>query len=949
MITGKKMKEYTFQELLYFTGEKERKIDLYGKEDTALDAKQTESFLRKNFDVSRKWYRDEFLDQKAVENDIEKRLAEQITPIQTKVRKTCYLENMFAAKKRTINPYQNVFLYAGAEVCNDELIFSHDKRPNAAAKIEFPDGKDQLKISMEIWIPSEYRTVGSPAGDYGEAMGGRIIELRCGTLYVAKIKFFASGAVKVSEFDGNIWQPKFHFFDLLKFDEYNQLTIEYQNGMASFEVNGQKIEKIRGISQGKADNLFFEGSMLAWSYWKVRNLTVDGAPFEFIPDHSVSDIENIGMIRLPYGIGTIDNKDCELHLSGTFEYQESEKVFLTADTLDPSGKVYVNGSEVLNTDSFEENRMDITSYVKEGTNEIQVIVMPRAPEINYYWHRHTDCYNGWWCGEVKVEFVSRVHIQNVTVITNTVSDAVNGVLKAELNESFDGLIEFLLKKIYPNTDDEFSVGTVRINGSKAELPFSEKYDLWDVETPNLYEIRAVLKDINGHVLDDYVDETGFRTISQNDGKIYLNGKRIVMTGALMMQFLEPYEQIPVNHNCPSTEQIAWQALALKKMNGNTIRLHQLGYGSNDKRYARIMDRVGLMTIWTTRYIDTLEVLVYNNAEWYEKKEFIKQAKKVINHPSIVMWEGSNEFHGNLTAVDRMYTEFVDAVRTFDTTRLICPLSHHYSTAYASTNYFDDEGRKDRYSQPVSAGRGWKDPLVVRSSHPYGFFCGYGSSWANMRKHVEDMLEKPHLENAKSKKHAYLATEYAVVSLANMETEEAKKAELPDSYEVRDLQSMFERKLERGEWEISQSMAALCAYNATKLMKLLDFDGMLWCCLSSGANNGAYMKPPIDFYGYKKLSFYALKDLYGKLFAGKEDLKVCYGTDDRLTPVVFNNHYEGCVDLKLEILNEDQEKVFEKDYHEILLNENGVTKLSPLNPQFANKGYYLLRYTIIENE
>ncbi len=957
------MNTHIFHELLYYTGKKERKVDLYGEEDTALDPEKREEFLKKYVEKAAEWYHDKDLAQKAVKQEEIQKLASQITPIQTEVRKTIYLDTMYAQKKRRNNSYKNVFLYGEARIKDREFIFDHDKRPGSAVKIEFPKAMDAISVSMDIYIPSEYRTLGSPAGDYGEAMGGRIVELRSGTLYVAKIKFFASGAVKISEWNGNIWQPKFHFFDLLRFDEYNRLEIVNRDGKATFHLNGQEIANIRGISQGKVDNLFLEGSMLVWSYWKVKNLTVCGKPFLFEKDSDNHPVQNIGKVSLPYAIGTEENKDCELHLSGSFEAVDSEKVYLTTDTLDPCGKVFVNGIPVLDTDSFERNCMDITSCVQKGRNEVKIIVMPRAPEVNYYWHRHTDCYNGWWCGEVKIEFVSNVHIQSVIVETVQVAPCVKAKIKTELNRNVTGSMEFFLKKIHPNCTGEaeknysagredtgrIRLGSVTICGRKAEYEFSGSFGLWEINEPNLYEIRAVLKDKNGKALDDYVEETGFRTISQKDGKLYLNGKRIIMTGALAMQFPGPFSQIPVNHNCPSTEQIAWQALALKAMRGNCLRLHLLGYGTNEKRYARILDRAGVMAIWTTRYIDTIETLAYNKAVWLEKERFSEQAKAVINHPSIVMWEGSNEFHGNLMAIDRMYTEFVDAVKEFDQTRLICPLSHHYSTAYASTDYYDDEGRVDRQGHAVSAGRGWKDPQVVRSSHPYAFFCGYGRSWTAMRTQMQDLTQKPHLENANSKKHAYLATEYAVVALPNAETKEAKEAEYIESYEAGSAYPVFGRIPDREEWRLSQAVAALCAFHATKLMRELDFDGMLWCCLSGGANNGSYMKPPIDFYGYKKLSFYALRDAFSDCFVTKEDLKICYGTEDELAPMLFVNHADRTVKVRIQILDDNDRVIFEKNYESIRITaEDGKRKLSAFKPKFVNAGYYTVRY-VIETE
>ena len=131
-------------------------------------------------------------------------------------------------------------------------------------------------------------------------------------------------------------------------------------------------------------------------------------------------------------------------------------------------------------------------------------------------------------------------------------------------------------------------------------------NVWDTESPALYAVYFKALDDDGNELGEEVLETGFRTIEQKNGAFYLNGERILLNGALQMQFLPPYEETPVTHICPRSEQIVWQDMMLKALNGNTMRLHILGYGSNDERYAKYADRLGVLLIWITRYIDSVQ-------------------------------------------------------------------------------------------------------------------------------------------------------------------------------------------------------------------------------------------------------------------------------------------------------------------------------------------------------
>lgn len=54
----------------------------------------------------------------------------------------------------------------------------------------------------------------------------------------------------------------------------------------------------------------------------------------------------------------------------------------------------------------------------------------------------------------------------------------------------------------------------------------------------------------------------------------------------------------------------------------------------------------------------------------------------------------------------------------------------------------------------------------------------------------------------------------------------------------------------------------------------------------GANDGGYLKPPIDFYGYPKLAFYTLRDGYAPLTAASDDVNVVKGGGFSFTPVLY---------------------------------------------------------------
>ncbi len=933
------MKKTVTNDVIFYTDDNDAKINFSGGDSISIPERW--DYLKRYSALLGKWNSDPDFNQKAATDEEASTLAATLKDTDTAVRKTVRIEKMKAHLEREAGEYENLRLYAGAYVSGNEIILPREKRPGSAARIDISPS-DRLSLSFEIFIPENFRGISEK--DIFPGSCGKVISLRDKTLDGVKIKFFASGAVRA--FSGSMWAPRLVDLGRVKFGEYNSVEIEYSSGAADITVNGTKAENV-ALSGGVIDNIFFESGMLPQSLFSVKNIMVNGADFAFKKADGRTETEKIGEVKLPFAVGTYENRDKAIVLEGEFNAIEADEAYLTVETLDPSGSVWLNGKVIFETESFDMIRINITDRLEKGKNTLKIKVDPRAPEVNYYWHRHTDCYDGWYAGGVKVEFMNSLHIDDIKVVTESVDGQVSASISTKINKSFSGTVKYTMRKIFPEEGKEVLIGCSYSNGTKNELKIEGNYDVWSPEEPNLYAVRASIIGSDGTVIDDYVTETGFRTVEQKDGGVFVNGKKTVFTGALLMQFLPPYHLTPVNHRCPTNEQFAWELLMLRAMNGNLLRLHMLGCGSNEDRLARLADRAGVMLVWTTRYIDSIEGMAHPGA-WRERDGYIAQANAVINHPSIVMWEGSNEFHPTeLSVVDRVYDEYVSAVRSFDSSRLICPVSHLYygGGLYDSgCVYYNDAGDRDQDGNPAEASFGWRDGLVIRSSHPYSLLCGYGTSWETMRK--QDWKNQPEL--FESKTHAYMSTEFAITSLENRETKEAIEKGFVSSYERGGDAGYIGRAFEESEWRESQALAALCAFNATKLSRMLGSDGLLWCCLSSGANDGSYMKPPIDFFGYKKGAFYALRSAYEKTFAAKEDINVQTGKDDLITPVILNSENSFTARVTVKIITEDGRVTYEKVYDNVDIKDTEFKKsLAPFKPEFSGRGYYTLSMTVEE--
>ena len=929
------MKTTVYEEFIQFDKNfTKNKNEFYGV-DSPLDECAQKVFLEKYVQYAKKRYGEDICFRKAVEK-AEVDCAEKALRMDKGEKFHVYKRN----KKRL---YKQWALYTARAVVKDDYLELKDSYafPLPAGKYEFEKGVKEFTFAVYIdkSYYAEHKWVGATTTS-------RFIEFRQNCKEVIKLCFAPNGTF--AHKDGSVKPYHYTVTELGKyeFNAWNIVRIVFHKDNFTLEFNGNTFT-LHYSNQVQPDNVYVGGGMQPADFWRFKPIsltTKDGDISDFFA-LDISDEqkeEYVGEQYMPIVLGTKENQDKELILRKSFVCDISNRYELDVRALDPSGMVYINGKKVMETDDFQPFTIDITPYVQSGQNNLEIVVSPRAPETLYPWHRHNDYYNGWFCLGAEVKESKKFGLKNLVVRTLEVGDKSKFNIRArvENEELFGKKYALFLTKVYPCAGESFLLKE-GIIGDSIDENFEEKVDLWNVDAPNLYSVKIEVYE-NGKVCHGLETECGFRTVEQKQGAIFINGEKTVLKGALNMQFLPPYDEIPLNHVCPSDKQIVEQALAIKALNGNCMRLHQLGYGCGDKRFARICDRLGILLIWTTRLIDSVENVKWTD-EWKQSKGYQIQMLEVINSPSIIMWESSNEFHGSLEKIDLIYNSFIATVKEIDTTRLICPVSHLYygGGLYGGAHYYSDGGKFDEDANVVQSSWGWTDKDVVRSAHTYCLLLGYGEPWKRMV--AQDWKWQNELFNNQEK--AYLVSEYAIIGRQNPETEEAKNFINKDSYEFNDEKNALGFIFADNEWEISQAYQAMCASVATKQLLKKDTDGMLWCCLWGGANNASYLKPIIDFYGYTKLAFYSLKEAFQKMVAFNENPDVLLYRDYEIAPVVCGLEDKKEYVITVSVLLETGEKIDERMYR--VFGEKGKRTLSPFTPKFQGNGYYIIRYEIKE--
>ena len=874
-----------FNEFICFTRGRDYGDGNFSGKKSVISADERKDFLREYASMLEKTYSLPEVADKVV---TDKETAEVLARLDLRDRRNADfyipLEDMRIYTKPSVSPYSGWHFYSSVRFCGGELVFEDGKLPPVpCAKYSF--GKSPLReFEFEIYVDKGFAgTLRTKPLD--TSMAARFVELRSDGKTVVKLAVYCNGTMCVLDAsESQYHMPRTVVAENVLGKKIN-VKLAFGGSLYTLYIGGVKKGDFPVPTGEIPNNLFLSGGMHPRAFWRFKPVRLEMQDFtvtEFFAaqtDRS-EPAEYIGRQSAPVALGTYKNRDKILIAEKDFYVADGMRAVLISDGLDPCGNIYVNGTKVADINGFMPSETDITDFVHSGENTLMITVFPRAPEVLYPWHRHADPYNAWVLRGGCIELRPENFVGGIKVVTNSVANGRVGFsVTADLRLQSGMRVEVSAADVSGSGGEvplgSFGSDDVKGGVLKADFDCAE-LKVWSPETPALYNLTVRITDGDLLVHERSV-ETGFRTIEQKNGEILLNGAKVILSGALLMQFLPPYSEIPINHVCPSEEQIVWQLLMIKKLNGNTARMHQLGYGTNDERFCRIADRLGIMLIWTTRLIDTAESVLFDGT-WAQGGEYASLVKKLINRPSIIMWEGSNEFHADLKLVDAMYDVFIDEVGAADKTRLLCPCSHLYygGGIYDSLacEYYSDDGSRNQDGLPAESSYGWKDGKAVRSAHTYEILLGYGGDWEDMRTQSW-ILQKELLE---SRSHAYLVTEFAVIGSQDPVTAEKEKFTAARSYECGDEYLSLGTVLSEKEWKLSQAHQALCALHTGKKMRYLGADGLFWCCLTGGANDASYLKPVIDFFGYPKLGFYTLKDVYARTFAALHGNATHFGGD-----------------------------------------------------------------------
>ncbi len=350
----------------------------------------------------------------------------------------------------------------------------------------------------------------------------------------------------------------------------------------------------------------------------------------------------------------------------TLEDQQSD-YSLSFDYIDTMSQIYLNGVEIRNTSSaFIQYKFHLPNDLIKPLNTLMVIISPpmsfvdkeieplgieykdrvfvRRPAYNYGWDfAPRSLLVG--MGEVKISVEKKISFSDLYVRTESISgDAAELSVAAIVNSEIEGIKEFILEIIdvsnnKPVFRDEFSLNLNLGLNELNRLVVMKDYQLW---WPNrtgmqpIYEL-ILLEKVKKSVIKE---KFGIRTVDlilkeegENKFIFKINNKKIFAKGANWV----PTDSLT---NYGTEEKYRILLTLAKEANFNMIRIWGGGV-VEDKNFYEICDELGLM-IWHDFQFACSIYPEYKEFLSIVEAEISSIIKRLRNHPSIVLWCGSNE-------------------------------------------------------------------------------------------------------------------------------------------------------------------------------------------------------------------------------------------------------------------------------------------------------------------
>ena len=356
-------------------------------------------------------------------------------------------------------------------------------------------------------------------------------------------------------------------------------------------------------------------------------------------------------------------------------------------------------------DSFTPSEFDLTPYIREKDNvlAVQVHKMSTAAFLeDQDFFRFFGIFRN-----VTLKAVPDVHMEDVWFQPELNYDNKRGSVTVRMKVS--ATMQVAVNALFVLRDREGNVvveNSTKLHGSNGNLTgeiYTETGVIksWDNHHPYLYHATVELKNAeNGNLLEIIPYDIGFRRVEIIDKVIYLNGKRLVITG------VNRHEWSPKTGRCIGLEEMHSDIACMLKNNINAVRTCHYPdqipwYYLCDEAGIYVMAECNLESHGTFQKLGAVEPSCNVPGSIPQWKEAVMDRARTSfetfkNHTSILFWSLGNESYAgdDIEAMNVYFKNKKDG-------RLVHYESAYYNRAYEDT-ISDIESRMYPKPQDVAA-------------------------------------------------------------------------------------------------------------------------------------------------------------------------------------------------------------------------------------------------------
>ena len=365
-----------------------------------------------------------------------------------------------------------------------------------------------------------------------------------------------------------------------------------------------------------------------------------------------------------------------------------KRIYICFEGVEEAMYLWLNGQFIgYAEDSFTPSEFDLTPYVKENGNvlAVQVHKMSTAAFLeDQDFFRFFGIFRN-----VTLKAIPDVHLEDVwfkpVLNQDNESGSVSVSMKVSATDSQNVTAGFILKDREENILVEKSL---QLNKENNHLEGTicvdlESVKLWDNHNPYLYHAYVELKAEDGSLAEVIPYDIGFRRIEIIDKVVYLNGKRLVITG------VNRHEWNARTGRCIGIEDMKADISCMLRNNINSVRTCHYPdqipwYYMCDDAGIYVMAETNLESHGSFQKLGAIEPscnVPGSIPQW--RDAVLERAKNNFetfkNHTSILFWSLGNESYAgdDIEAMNVYFAEKKDG-------RLVHYESSYYNRAYEDT-------------------------------------------------------------------------------------------------------------------------------------------------------------------------------------------------------------------------------------------------------------------------